>query len=412
MDLDVVVTHGAGLDIHKKVIVATVLTPTVTETRSFGTHTPDLLDLADWLQADGVTHVAMEATGVYWKPVVNLLEAYPFDAVLVVNPQHIQGMPGRKTDVQDSQWIAGLLRLGALKASYIPPRPQRELRELVRYRTSLQQTRATESNRIQKVLEGANVKLGSVISDVLGVTGHRILAALADGETDPMKLADLADHRIRASRETLIAALTGLVNAHQRLMLRVQLQHVAFLDRQLTALSQEIATRLMNFDDALARLQTIPGVERRTAEVIIAEIGTDMQRFPSAGHLVSWAGFSPGQDESAGKARATRTRRGSKALRAALTQSGHAAGKTPTYLGAVYHRLAGRRGKKRAAVAVGRHILIAAYAILRDSETVFDDLGVHYFDQRDPSAVVRREIRRLQSLGYRVTVEPLTPEAS
>jgi len=412
MDLDVVVTHGAGLDIHKKVIVATVLTPTVTETRSFGTHTPDLLDLADWLQAGGVTHVAMEATGVYWKPVVNLLEAYPFDAVMVVNPQHIKGMPGRKTDVQDSQWIAGLLRLGALKASYIPPRPQRELRELVRYRTSLQQTRATESNRIQKVLEGANVKLSSVISDVLGVTGHRILAAMADGETNPTKLADLADPRIRASRETLIAALTGLVNAHQRLMLRVQLQHVAFLDRQLTALSQEIATRLTNFDDALARLQTIPGVERRTAEVIIAEIGTDMERFPSAGHLVSWAGFSPGQDESAGKARSTRTRKGSKALRAALTQSGHAAGKTKTYLGSVYHRLAGRRGKKRAAVATGRHILIAVYMILRDSETVFEDLGVDYFDQRDPSAVVRREIRRLQSLGYRVTVEPLTPEAS
>ncbi|MHB1954138.1 MAG: IS110 family RNA-guided transposase [Sulfobacillus sp.] len=412
MDLDVVVTHGAGLDIHKKVIVATVLTPTVTETRSFGTHTPDLLDLADWLQASGVTHVAMEATGVYWKPVVNLFEAYPFDAVMVVNPQHIKGLPGRKTDVQDSQWIAGLLRLGALKASYIPPRPQRELRELVRYRTSLQQTRATESNRIQKVLEGANVKLGSVISDVLGVTGHRILTALANGETDPRQLADLADHRIRASRETLIAALTGLVNAHQRLMLRVQLQHVAFLDRQLTALSQEIATRLINCDDALARLQTIPGVERRTAEVIIAEIGTDMHRFPSAGHLVSWAGFSPAQDESAGKARATRTRKGSKALRAALTQSGHAAGKTQTYLGAVYHRLTGRRGKQRAAVAVGRHILLAVYAILRDSETVFDDLGVHYFDQRDPSAVVRREIRRLQSLGYRVTVEPLTPEAS
>ena len=412
MDLDVVVTHGAGLDIHKKVIVATVLTPTVTKTRSFGTHTPDLLDLADWLQASGVTHVAMEATGVYWKPVVNLLEAYPFDAVMVVNPQHIQGMPGRKTDVQDSQWIAGLLRLGALKASYISPRPQRELRELVRYRTSLQQTRATESNRIQKVLEGANVKLSSVISDVLGVTGHRILAALAGGETDPTKLADLADPRIRASRETLIAALTGLVNTHQRLMLRVQLQHVAFLDQQLTALSQEIATRLTNFDDALVRLQTIPGVERRTAEVIIAEIGTDMQRFPSAGHLVSWAGFSPGQDESAGKARSTRTRKGSKALRTALTQSGHAAGKTKTYLGAVYHRLAGRRGKKRAVVAVGRHLLIAVYAILRDSETVFEDLGVNYFDQRDPRAVVRREIRRLQSLGYRVTVEPFTPEAS
>lgn len=375
MDWDVVVTHGAGLDIHKKVIVATVITPTLTETRSFGTMTADLLTLADWLQSCGVTHVAMEATGVYWKPVVNLLEAYPFDAVMVVNPQHIKGMPGRKTDVQDSQWIAGLLRIGAMKARDIPPRPQRELRELVRYRTSLQQTRATESNRIQNVLEGANVKLSSVIRDVLGTTGRRMLAALADGETDPTKLADLADPRIRASRETLIAALTGLV-------------------------------------DALTRLQTIPGVERRTAETMIAEIGTDMQRFPSAGHLVAWAGFSPGQDQSAGKARPARTRKGSKALRAALTQSGHAAGKTKTYLGAVYHRLAGRRGKQRAAIATGRHILIAAYAILRAPDVVYQDLGANYFDQRNAGAVMRREIRRLEALGYRVTVEPVTPEAS
>lgn len=375
MDWDVVVTHGAGLDIHKKVIVATVITPTLTETRSFGTMTADLLTLADWLQSCGVTHVAMEATGVYWKPVVNLLEAYPFDAVMVVNPQHIKGMPGRKTDVQDSQWIAGLLRIGAMKARDIPPRPQRELRELARYRTSLQQTRATESNRIQNVLEGANVKLSSVIRDVLGTTGQRMLAALADGETDPAKLADLADPRIRASRETLIAALTGLV-------------------------------------DALTRLQTIPGVERRTAETMIAEIGTDMQRFPSAGHLVAWAGFSPGQDQSAGKARPARTRKGSKALPAALTQSGHAAGKTKTYLGAVYHRLAGRRGKQRAAIATGRHILIAAYAILRAPDVVYQDLGANYFDQRNAGAVMRREIRRLEALGYRVTVEPVTPEAS
>jgi len=412
MDLDVMITHGAGLDVHKKVIVVTVATPTVTETRSFGTLTPELLTLADWLRDCGVTHVAMEATGVYWKPVVNLLEAYPFQAVMVVNPQHIKGMPGRKTDVQDSQWIAGLLRIGALKASYIPPRPQRELRELVRYRTSLQQNRATESNRIQKVLEGANVKLGSVISDVLGVTGQRILAALADGVTDPAALADLADPRIRASRETLMTAVTGLVNAHQQLMLRVQLQHVAFLDHQVAALSEEIATRLANFDDALTRLQTIPGVERRTAEIIIAEVGPHMQRFPSAGHLVSWAGFSPGQDESAGKARSTRTRKGSKALRTALTQSGHAAGKTRTYLGAVYHRLAGRRGKQRAAMATGRHIRIAVYHILRTPGTVYQDLGAHYFDARDKQAVVRREIRRLEALGYRVSVEPTTPRAS
>ena len=412
MDLDVMITHGASLDVHKKVIVATVVTPAVTETRSFGTLTPELLALADWLQACGVTHVAMEATGVYWKPVVNLLEAYPFQAGMVVNPQHIKGMPGRKTDVQDSQWIAGLLRIGALKGSYIPPRPQRELREIVRYRTSLQQARATESNRIQKVLEGANVKLGSVISDVLGVTGQRILAALADGVTDPAALADLADPRIRASRETLMTAVTGLVNAHQQLMLRVQLQHVAFLDHQIAALSEEIATRLANFDDALTRLQTIPGIERRTAEMIIAEIGRDMQRFPSAGHLVSWAGFSPGQDESAGKARSTRTRKGSKALRTALTQSGHAAGKTRTYLGAVYHRLAGRRGKQRAAMATGRHILIAVYHILRTPGTVYQDLGANYFDERDKQAVVRREIRRLEALGYRVSVEPATPQAS
>ncbi len=317
---------------------------------------------------------------------MNLLEAYLFDAVMVVNPQHIQGMPGRKTNGQDWQWIAGLLRIGAMKASDIPPRSQRALRELVRYRTSLQQTRATESNRIQKVLEGANVKLRSIIGDVLGTTGQGILAALADGETDPTKLADLAGPRIRVSRETLIAALTGLVDAHQRLMLRVQLQHVAFLDRQILALSEEVATRLANFDDALTRLQTIPGVERRTAETMITEIGTDMQRFPSAGHLVAWAGLNPGQDQSAGKARPMRTRKGSKALRAVLTQSGHAAGKTKTYLGAVYHRLAWRRGKQRAAIATGRHILIAAYAILCAPDVVYQDLGANYFDQRDPGA--------------------------
>lgn len=262
------------------------------------------------------------------------------------------------------------------------------------------------------MLEGANVKLSSVISDILGVTGQRILHALTDGVIDPAALAALADSRTRASRETLMTALTGLVNAHQRLMLRVQLQHVAFLDRQIAAFSEAIGTRLAHLDDALTRLQAIPGVERRTAEIMIAEIGTDLQRFPSPGHLVSWAGFSPGQHESAGKAQSTRTRKGSKALRAALTQSGHAAGKTQTYLGAVYHRLAGRRGNQRAAVATGRHILIGDYAILRTPGTVYEDLVANYFDQRDRQAVVRREIRRLAALGYRVSLEPATPEAS
>ena len=405
--LDVVVTHGAGLDIHKKVIAATVFTPTLAETRSFGTVTDQLLALGDWLVASGVTHVAMEATGVYWKPVVNVLESYEFDAVLVVNPQTIRGMPGRKTDVQDSQWIASLLRIGALQGSYIPARPQRELRELVRYRTSLIQMRAQEANRLQKVLEGANVKLSSVITDILGVTGQRILAALAAGETDPVSLAQLADGRIRASQEDLAAALHGMIQRHQQWMLTVQWELITCLDRQIATLNTEISARLTQLDDALTRLETIPGVGRRTAEIIIAEVGVDRQRFPSARHLSSWAGFSPGQNESAGTAHPARTRKGSKALRAALVEAGQAAGKTKTYLGAVYHHLAGRRGKKRAAMATGRHILIAAYAILKTPDTVYHDLGINYFDQRDRQAVVRRETRRLEALGYKVTLEPV-----
>ena len=405
------VTHGAGLDIHKKLIVATVFTPTVSETRSFGTMTADLLTLADWLTTCGVTHVAMEATGVYWKPIYNVLETYDFAAVWVVNPQDIKGMPGRKTAGQDSQWIASLLRMGALKASFIPPRLQRELREVVRYRKSWIQARTTEANRIPKGLEGANIKLSSVVSDVLGKSGQRILQALATGETDPERLATFADPRVRASHDDLVGALRGLVGAHQQLMLRVQLEHVAFLDRQIEALNQEIGGRLPQEDDALTRLETIPGVGRRTAETIIAEVGTDLQRFPSAAALVSWAGFSPGQNQSAGKAKAAPTRKGSKALRTALVEAGQAAGKTRTYLGAVYHRLAGRRGKQRAAVATGRHILITAYHILKAPGVVYQDLGANYFDERDRTAVVRRQTRRLEALGYRVTLEPLPATA-
>jgi transposase len=399
------VTHGAGVDIHKQLIGATVFTPTVSETRSFGTMTADLLTLADWLTTCGVTHVAMEATGVHWKPIYNVLETYDFAAVWVVNPQDIKGMPGRKTDVQDSQWSASLLRSGALKASFIPPRRQRELREVVRYRKSLIPARTTEANRIQKVLEGANITLSSVVSAVLGKSGQRILQALVTGATDPARLATFADPRLRASHD-------DLVGAHQQLMLRVQLEHVAFLDRQMGALNQEIGDRLTHEEDALTRLETIPGVGRRTAETIIAEVGTDMQRFPSAAAVVSWAGFSPGQNQSAGKAKAAPTRKGSKALRTALVEAGQAAGKTRTYLGAVYHRLAGRRGKQRATVTTGRHILIAAYHILQAPGVVYQDLGANYFDERDRSAVIRRATRRLEALGVRVTLEPLSGTAS
>ena len=410
--METVVTHGAGLDIHKALIVATVFTPhTATETRSFGTQTDDLLALGDWLTATGVTHVAMEATGVYWKPIYNVLEQYEFEAVLVVNPQQIKGMPGRKTDVQDSQWIASLLRIGVLKGSYIPARPQRELRELVRYRKSLIQARTSEVNRVQKVLEGANIKLSSLLSDVLGVSGTRMLQALAAGETDPDVLAALADRRVQADRADLARALRGLVGAHQQFLLGCQLKHLAFLDRQIQTLNTEIAQRLANFEDALTRLATIPGVGRRVAETILAEVGTDMQRFPSAPQLVSWAGFSPGQRQSGGHAHSAPVRKGSKALREALVEAGQAAGRTRTYLGTVYHRLAGRRGKQRAAVATGRHILIAVYAILKTPDTVYQDLGVNYFDARDRAAVVRRQTRRLEALGYRVTLDPVTPAA-
>jgi transposase len=400
------------LDIHKRLIVATVLTPDQQETRSVGTMTSEVLALADWLTACGVTHVAMEATGVYWKPVYNLLEQDLFKAGWVVNPQQIQGMKGRKTDVQDSQWIAHLLQMGALQPSYIPTRPQRELREVVRYRKTLIQARSAEANRLQKVLQGANVKLGSVLSDILGKSGQRMLQALARGETNPEALAALADDRVRATPETLAAALQGLIGAHQQLMPRLQLEHVAFLDRQIEALSDEIGNRRAHEEDALTRLETIPGVGRRTAETIGAAVGTEMQRFSSAGHLVSWAGFSPGQNESGGKAKPAPTRRGSKALREAVTEAGRAASRTRPYLGAVYHRLAGRRGANRTATAVGRHILIAAYHILTSPETVYQDWGANYFDERDRAAVIRRATRRLEALGVRVTVELSEPVAS
>ena len=405
------VTHGAGLDIHKALIVATAFTPATTETRSFGTLTDDLLALGDWLTAAGVTHVAMEATGVYGKPIDNVREPYDFAAVLVVNPQQIRGMPGRKTDVQDSQWIASLLKVGVLTGRDIPGRGQRELRELVRYRKSLIQARTTEVNRVQKVLEGANIQRSSLLSDVLGKSGTRILEALAAGETDPEVLVTHVDRRVRADRADLVRALRGLVGAHQQFVLGWQLQHLTFLDTEIAALNAEIAQRLANFEDALTRLTSIPGVGRRVAEPMIAECGTEMQRFPSAPQCVSWAGFSPGQRASGGHAHPAPVRKGSKALRTALVEAGQAAGRTRTYLGAVYHRLAGRRGKQRAAVATGRHILVAAYHILQTPGTVYEDLGANYFDARDRAAVVRRELHRLEALGYRVTLEPVTPAA-
>ncbi len=406
--MDVIYPRCCGLDVHKRTVVACLLTPDATgerhkEIRTFGTMTDDLLALADWLTTASCTHVAMEATGVFWKPIYNILEGQ-FE-LLVVNAYHVKTVPGRKTDVRDAEWIADLLQHGLLRGSFIPHRPQRELRELTRYRTSLVRERASEVNRLQKTLEGANLKLASVATDVLGATGRAILEQLVSGPADPHALAQLAKGSLKQKRDELERALTAQVGAHQRLMIREQLAHISYLDDAVTRINQEIAQRLRPFDDTLERLQTIPGVGRRTTEILLAEVGTDLSRFPTHRHLASWAGLCPGNHESAGKQRTGRTRRGSPWLRSALVEAAWAAARAKrTYLSAHYHRLAARRGGKRAALAVAHTILISAYYMMQ-REQPYNDLGGNYFDERDRRHVERRLVRRLERLGYAVTLE-------
>jgi transposase len=362
------------------------------------------LELSDWLAAHGVTHVAMESTGVYWQPVWNLLEGT--FALVLANARHIKAVPGRKTDVRDCEWIADLLRHGLLRGSFVPDRAQRELRELVRYRTSLLRERTGEVNRLQKTLEGANVKLAAVATDIMGKSGREMLAALVGGTTDAATLADLAKGKLRAKLPELERALAGRFGPHQRFLVAQQLAHLDFLDESIERVSGEIAARLRSWEAAIARLDTIPGVGRRTAEVLLAEVGPDLERFPTAGHLASWAGMCPGNHESAGKRLSGRTRKGNPWLRAALVEAGQAAGRTKhTYLGAQYRRLVARRGKPRAAVAVGHAILVIAYHLLTRAAT-YEDLGAHYFDERQRHLVERRLVRRLEGLGYHVTLAP------
>jgi transposase len=412
--MDAIYERCCGLDIHKKTVVACLIAPgpdgtPVKEIRTFGTMTDELLALADWLAAAGCTHVAMESTGVYWKPVWDLLEG-GFELVLA-NARHIKAVPGRKTDVRDCEWIADLLRHGLLPASFVPDREQRELRELTRYRTALIRERAAEVNRLQKTLEGANIKLGAVATSVVGASGRQMLEALVAGETDAAALAELAKGRLRDKLPDLERALTGRVGAHQRFLVAAQLAHVDFLDAALERVSAEIRERLRPLGAAVARLDTIPGVGERTAEVILAEIGADMGRFPTARHLASWAGMCPGNHESAGKRTSGRTRRGSRWLRSALIEAAQAAARTKdTYLAAQYRRPAARRGKKKAAVAVGHTILALAYYLLTRERT-YHDLGVAYFDERDRQALERRLVRRLEGLGYKVAIEPSAPAA-
>jgi transposase len=414
--VEVVHQRCAGLDVHKKSIVACRITPKESggwqrDIRKFGTMTDDLLALADWLRAGRVKQVAMESTGVYWKPVFNILESE--FSVMVVNAQHIKHVPGRKTDINDAQWIAELLQHGLITGSFIPERPQRDLRDLVRYRTSLIQDRTKEANRVQKVLEDANIKLGSVASNVLGVSGRDMLGAIVRGVDDPAALAQLARGRMRSKIDELERALTGKVRASHRLLLRLHLEHIDDLNAKIEALNQEIEGLMLPFDqnDELRRLDDIPGVGKDVAQIIIAELGTDMERFPSAGHAASWAGLAPGKNESAGRNRSGKIRPGNKHLKRALVQAAHAASRTrDNYLAAQFRRLAARRGKKRAAVAVAHSILVIAYHMLHDG-TEYRELGGDYFDQRNHDYLQRSLVKRLEKLGYTVSLEPATVAA-
>ncbi len=416
--MDVVHERCAGLDVHKKTVVACVLRSAAKgvidqEVRTFGTMTADLEALREWLVECGCTHVAMEATGVYWKPVYNILEQSEALTLLVINAQHLKTVPGRKTDVKDAEWIANLLRHGLLRASFIPDRHQRELRELVRYRTALIHQRAAEVNRLQKTLEGANIKLAAVLSDVTGVSGQRILEALLEGESDPQQLAELAHHRVlKYKREALEQAVVGRLSDVLRFVVQQQLQHLHDLEAQIAACDARVEDLLRPFDAELERLHSITGVGPRTAQIILVEVGMAIERFPTARHVAAWAGMCPGNRQSGGKRQQARTRKGSPWLRAALAEAAWAASKSrDAYLPALFRRVSARRGKKRAIVAVGHSILVTAYYLLTRG-AMYQDLGETYFDERDRQNVVRRSIRRLQGLGYTVHLESADSNAA
>jgi len=405
--MEVVHPRCSGLDVHKKTVVACVMVPGRKEVRTFGTVTAELLRLSDWLQEEGVTTVAMESTGVYWKPVFNVLETTGLE-LLVVNAQHIKAVPGRKTDVKDAEWIADLLRHGLVRASFIPSRPQRELRELVRYRKTVVEQRSHLVQRIQKLLEGANIKLSDVASDIVGVSGTAMLRALANGESDLDRLVELAKTSLRNKREELRLALEGSFGSHQRFLLGKQLDQLEFIDRQIADLNLEVEQRLRPFEALLARLDAIPGIGQRNAEQILVEVGTDMSRFPSAAHFASWAKLCPGNDESAGKRRSGRTGMGSRWLRSTMVEAAWSASRVRnSYFAAQYHRLVPRRGKRRAAVAVAHSMLIAIYHLIKDG-TIYQDLGPNHFDELDRKRITHRAVRRLQALGYTVTLEEVS----
>jgi len=412
--MEVVYPCCCGLDVHKKSITACVLWAEAKgksrkEKRRFGTFTHDLLQLADWLGESGVTHVAMESTGVYWKPVWNIL-AEQFK-VLLVNAQHIKAVPGRKTDQKDSEWIADLLQHGLLRGSFVPPQPTRELRDLTRYRVSLAQEINRIANRIQKVLEDANIKLASVATDALGASGRAILEAMLAGEQDAARLAELSKGLLRNKIPELKLALEGRMTEHHRFLLRQLFDHLRFTESKLSQIEQEIDRRMRPFQDEVIRLCTIPGVDQVTAWGILSEIGLDMNQFPSAEHLSSWASLCPGNFESAGKRLSGKMRKGNVSLRRCLSQAAWAISMTKNnYLSALYRRIAARRGAKRAIMAVAHALLVIVYHMLKRKED-YRELGADHFDRIDMNRTRRSLVRRLERLGHKVTLEPLAQTA-
>jgi len=420
--MDVIHQCCAGLDVHKKTIQACVRRlgkrgKVAKEVRQFGTMTREILALAEWLSAEGVTHVAMESTGVFWKPIWNLLEGR-FELMLC-NARDIKQVPGRKTDVKDCEWLAQLLQYGLLRASFVPPQPLRELGDLTRHRTQLVKERTAVVNRIHKVLEDANIKLGSVASDVLGLSGRDRIQAIIAGEDDPQRLAALARRRLRGKIPQLRIALEGRVTEHHRFMLKTLYRHLTELEELIDEVGSQIdrvihSERLngefrgagaIPFAGAAELLKTIPGVDDRSAENILAELGTDMSRCPNAGHLASWAGVCPGNNESAGKRKSGKTPKGNRWLRRTLSQAAWAGSRTKnSYTSAQYRRLCARRGKKRAVVAVAHSILVAVYHILKTGQP-YADLGADHFDRLHPDRLKRYLVRRLEAMGHTVSLD-------
>ncbi|HLP96806.1 MAG TPA: IS110 family transposase [Sideroxyarcus sp.] len=423
--MDVVWTRCAGLDVHKAMIVACVRimagAKVTRECRSFTTSTTDLQALLAWLTEQGCTHVAMEATGVYWKPVWNILSDGPFE-LIVANAAHIKNVPGRKTDINDAMWIADLVACGLIRASFVPEQAIQELRSLLRARKQLVREQSSHILRLQKTLEEANIKLDSMISDLLGLSGRMILEAIIAGESDPLRLAGLADRRIKAPREQLVEALRGRVTEHHRFMLQLYLDQYEALaagvakidqavDRAIARMDADVQAGEASFRSLAGLLCTMPGIGPLAARAILAEIGTDMSRFPSAGHLLAWAGLCPGQNESAGKRRSSRLRKGAPWLKTMLVQCAWAASrKKDSYYKAQFHRLRSRRGPKKAICAVAASMLTAIYHMLSNG-TAHHDLGAAHFERRSPEVKAKKLANQIAKLGFRVEIHPLTEAA-